>query len=144
MSEFKIALPGSDIHTSKLKDEVVNSLYPNPKIDATAQPPHAGIIFLNMANTNLIVAYDATYIFYKFPHNYGYVPTCIGNYIFNNGGVDRNGVLPFQYGGLGMVILDADATNINLKFLSFDLGSTPVTPFTMQVRFYVMSEPGYE
>jgi hypothetical protein len=81
---------------------------------------------------------------YSFPHNYGYIPTVIGTSEFDNGVQQVKGMLPVQIGAMGMVILDSDTTNVNLKYFSFDFGATPIPPFTLKIRFYVMAERGHE
>lgn len=145
MSEvFKLALPGNDALKASVSNEVVDSLYPNPKINTKANPPHTGIIRLHWVSSGVTVPYDQTNILYSFPHGYGYVPTVFGNYKFDNGSIIRRGTLPFQYGSLGIIVMDADDTNVYLKYFSYDLsvGLTAVPPFEMQVRFYVMAEQG--
>lgn len=140
---FKITLPNNDVRTSDLKDEVLNSLAPSPKINTQASPPHVGIIFLNWASSSLVIPRGTTQVLYSFPHGYNYVPTAIAVFAFDNGVNPQNGTLPFQYGALGIITIDTDALNVNLKYFSIDLGSTIIPPFTMQVRFYVMAERGY-
>lgn len=139
----RIVLPGSDIETARIQDIVVDNLYPSPKIDTIASPPHTGIIFLNWTDTTAI-ANDTTKLIYSFPHGYvGYIPTVFASYRFDNGSNILKGTLPFQYGALGNIIIDADEENINLKYYSTDfLGPTPIPVFTMQIRFYVMAEQG--
>lgn len=145
MSALKVALPGKDISSSDLQDFVLNSLAASPKINTKALPVHAGIIRVNWQSSNIAVALNTTRVLYSFPHGYNYVPTVFGVHHFDNGSFQTDGVLPFQYGGLGMLLIDADATNINLKYFSTDFSNTfPVTPFFMQVRFYVFAERGYE
>lgn len=141
---FKIALPGFDVRTSRVTEEVLDGLYANPKINTKASPPHLGIIRVNWATTGIIIPTDTTRILYSFPHNYGYVPTVFASYAFDNGTIRSNGTLPFQMGGIGIVTIDADLVNINLKYYSFDLASTAITPFLMNVKPYVMAEQGYE
>lgn len=143
MSKFKIALPGFDVHSSQVGEEALDSQYPNPKINAIANPPHVGIIDLDWVSTSITVPANSEKILYSFPHGYDYVPTCIGVYHFDNGTNPSSGILPFQYGALGLILLDADSININLKWVSFD-GGTTIPNFIMQVRFYVMAERGNE
>lgn len=139
LSFFKISLPGFDVHNSRISEEVVDSLYPNPKIDATANPKHAGIVYVNWTSTASITA-NSTRVIYTFPHGYNYVPSVFGTYHFDNGTNRVNGVMPLQIGAIGMLVLDADATNINLKY--FAINTSVVLAFTAQVRFYVFVERG--
>lgn len=140
---FKLALPGFDAQSARVWEEVLDNLYPSPKIDTTPVPPHAGIIFLNWADTTA-VPNNTTKLLYSFPHGYNHIPTVFASYSYDNGTIRLRGTLAFQNGALGMITIDADEENINLKYYSFDLASTAITPFIMQVRFYVMAEHGYE
>lgn len=145
MSIFKIALPGSNVRDSKLNEEAIDSLYPSPKVSTLAQPPHAGIIFLNWSSTTIALGQNTTKLLYSFPHGYNYIPTAIGNYRFDNGSTIQTGTLPFQYGGLGLINLETTRTAVNLQYVSFDLALspfTPIPPFLMRVRFYIMAERG--
>lgn len=144
MSErFAISLPGSDVFGAKLTDEVVDSLYPNPKVSTIASPPHAGIIFLNWSSS-LIIPERTTKLLYSFPHNYENLPTVLASYKFDAGSGIFYGTLPFQYGALGLILMDTDAVNVNLKYFSLDIASTTIPAFLMQIRFYVMAERGYQ
>ena len=138
---FSIALPGKDVYRGKVTDMVIDSRYPNPKIDTLGKPPHAGVIFLNWASS-IAVPETTIRLIYSFPHNYNFIPTVMASYDFDNGSARLKGTLPFQYGGLGIITIDADEKNINLKYYSTDFAATVVPPFTMQVRFYVMAEQG--
>jgi hypothetical protein len=140
---FRLALPGTDTDNAHIDQLAVDARYPNPKIDTLASPPHAGIIFINWTDTTPIAS-GTTKIIYSFPHNYSTIPTDFASYKFDNGSNILRGVLPFSNGVLGVIFLDADEKNINLKYLSTDVGTTVIPAFTMQVRFYVMSEHGYE
>lgn len=143
MSIFKISLPGTDVKNARIQDLVLSSLYPNPKIDTTASPPHAGIIFLNWQAVGLSQANNTTKLIYSFSHGYDYIPTAFAAYKFDNGSLVTDGVLPFQYGNLGEITIDTDPTNVNIKYQSIDLASTTVIPpFLMQIRFYVMADRG--
>lgn len=139
---FRLALPNKDVHRGRPEDMAVDSRYHNPKIDTQAVPAHAGLIFLDWRDT-AIIAYDTVRILYSFPHNYGRIPTVIASYKFDNGTVILKGTLPFQLGALGMIVMDADEVNINLKYYSFDFLGTNLPQFTMQIRYYVMAEQGY-
>lgn len=142
--KFVIALPGYRARGAGPSEVVLSSDYPNPKISVYASPPHAGVIFLNWHTAGLTVPVNTARVLCSFPHNYNFVPTVFGSYIFDDGSATkRQAILPLQYGGLGIILLDADEKNINLKFFSFD-GVTTIPEFTMQVRFYVMAEHGYE
>lgn len=144
MSIFKIALPGNDVKDASISQEVLDSQFPSPKVNTLAQPPHAGIIHLNWSSS-VAVPLGTTKLIYSFPHGYDYIPSCFASYSFDNGSVRNSGVLPFQYGAIGVILLDADIRNINLKYFSADLaGVTVVPPFLMQVRFYVFAERGHE
>lgn len=142
---FRLARLNEDVLRGKVDKMILDSRYPVPKIDTQATPPHAGIIFLNWADTTAIPN-DTVKLLTYFPHGYNKMPTVIGNYIFDNGSVRLKGVLPFQNGALGEIIIDSDEKNINLKYYSFDQGipATAITPFLMQVKFYVTAEHGYE
>lgn len=143
MSEvFRVALPNTDVRRAKVSEMVLDSRYPSPKIDTTARPPHAGIIFVNWNNTTTILNSGTTKLLYSFPHGYNKIPTAIASYTFDNGTVRPKGTLPFQVGALGIILIDADEVNINLKYFSTDLTSTPIPVFTMKVRFYVFAEHG--
>lgn len=138
---LRIALPGKDVKHGRVDEMAVDSRYSSPKIDTAAAPPHAGIIYLSWNNTAAI-ATGTTKLLYNFPHNYNFVPTVIATYKFDNGANVLRGTLPFQYGTLGVIVMEADETNVNLRYYSTDNGLIPA--FTMQVRFYVMAEHGYE
>lgn len=144
MSTFRIALPGNDVHTARIQDLAIDRRYPNPKIYTKANPPHTGIIFLNWASS-IGINFQTTKILHPFKHNYNYIPTVFASYKFDNGSQVLRGTLPFQYGALGIITMDADDTNINLKYYSTDaaIPATTIPPFTMQIRFYVMAESGY-
>lgn len=139
---YRMALPGFDVHRGKVEQMVADNRYPSPKIDTQATPPHAGIIFVNWTDTS-IIANNTTKLIYSFPHRYNQVPTVIASYKWDNGTIIQRGILPFQLGAIGMIIIDADLKNINLKYYSFDFLSINVPVFTMQVRFYVFAEAGY-
>lgn len=139
---LKLALPGTDAKKASVGQLVTDSIHPNPKIYTLATTPHAGIISLTW-NTTTARAYGSTLTIDTFTHNLGYIPTVFASYDWSNGTIERRGTLPFQYGALGMIVIDADTTNINLKYFSLDLpGTTAIPAFTMTVRYYVMVEPG--
>jgi len=139
---FKVSLPGKSVDTTKITDLVTSNLYPNPKVDTLASPPHVGTIFLNWTDT-VGPADFTTRLIYSFPHNYNTIPTVIASYKYDDGTILR-GVLGFQLGAIGMIVMDADDKNINLKFYSFNFLGNPITPFIMQIRFYVFAEHGFE
>lgn len=142
MRKFTLVLPGADVRNPTLSDIIVSEKYPNPKVLTTANPEHAGDIFVNW-QSSIALPDGAIQLIDLFPHGYDYVPTVIGTYKFDNGFGKIEGTLPFQYGALGIIVLDADATNINLKYYSLDLsGAVTIPPFTMTVRYYVMAERG--
>ncbi len=143
MNIFKLSLPNNDVKRARIQDVVLDSTYPNPKINTKADPPHAGTISLNWVDTTG-VPYATTKLLYSFAHGYNKMPTVFASYKYDTGLVVRRGTLPFQLGALGMISIDADAKNINLKYYSFDIFDTPIPPFIMQIRFYVMVEHGYE
>lgn len=140
---FVVAREGFDADTARVWETVVNDLYPNPKIDTTANPAHAGIIFLDWRNTTGILG-GITRILDSFPHNYGYTPSVFASYGFDNGTLRSGGTLPLQIGALGVIFIDADETNINLKYYSTDTAgpATPIPAFLLQARYYVMAERG--
>lgn len=144
MNVFKVALPNQDVKHARVQDLALDSLHPNPKISTVVSPLHTGIIFLNWVDTSAR-AYGSTLNIYYFSHGYDYVPTVFASYKFDNGSTIRKGMLPFSYGALGMIIIDADIKNINLKYYSLDLsGASAIPAFVMQIRFYVMSERGVD
>lgn len=144
MTEFRLALPGTDVHRGRPQDMVLDSRLDSPKIDTTASPPHAALIFLNW-NRTAGIPDDTTLLLYSFPHNYNQIPIVIAAYKFDNGSNVLKGVLPFQLGGQGIITMDADEENINLKYYSIDgnVSPTDILPFIMQLRYYVMAEAGY-
>lgn len=145
MNVVKIALPDTtDVHDAKLLDLVLSSQYPSPKINTKATPPHAGIIFLDWVSTTIVVTFPATKTIYSFPHGYSYIPVVIGSYDFFDGTTYRRGTLPFQYGALAMIVIEADKTNINFKYLAIQTDVVPQPAFTMRVKFYVLAERGRE
>lgn len=139
---FRVALPGVDVRKAQPQDLIVSSEYPNPKIYTLANPPHAGIVFLNW-NTTTGIAQGITKLIYPFPHSFTYTPTVFASYQTTNFG-GQGGTLPFQVGALGVLTIDADAKNINLKYFSVDPSVTPasIPQFTMQIKYYVMVERG--
>lgn len=143
MDIFKIALPGSNVHQANLGEEVLDSRYPSPKISMTASLPHAGIIFLNWATTGIIIPKFTVRLLYSFPHGYNHIPTVFQTYTYDNGTRVLHGMFRASL-GLGIMLMDTDDTNVNLKYISGDLGSNPIPPFIMKIRFYVMAERGYE
>lgn len=139
---IKVALPGFNTNTG-VGNLVTDSVHPNPKIYTFASPPHAGTIFLAWSTVGLTQANGTTKLIYSFAHHLDYVPTVFASHDFTNGVIERRGTLPFQYGALGMITIDADATNINVKYFSLDLAdTTPIPVFNMTIRYYVMVEPG--
>jgi hypothetical protein len=142
MNIFKISLPGQDVRGARLNEEVVDSIYPSPKVSTIASPPHAGIIHLNWSSS-IILPNPTVKNLYSFAHGYNQIPSTLAVFSFDNGTTKTNGILPFNYGALGLILIDADSTNVNLKYISFDLASTVIPVFIMQVRFYVFAERGY-
>lgn len=142
MNIFKIVLPNNDVKSAALQDTVVDSIYPNPKIDTAATPPHTGIININWASNGVVIPSATSKVLYSFPHGYNYAPLVIGAYRFDNGTRILQGVMPFFFGNIGLVLLDSDAKNVNVKYFSTD--DTAVIPnFIIQIRFYVTAERGY-
>lgn len=142
MSRFRLAQPGFSIYSSKPEQMVLDNLLDSPKVDTAPDPPHAGVIHLNWQDTTP-VPNDTTKDLWSFPHHFKQTPIVVASYQFDNGFVTPKGTLPFQNGALGMILMDADDQNVHLKYYSFDLFSSLVGPFTMQIRFNVMAEPGY-
>lgn len=140
---IRAALPGEDVLRGKVEKMALDSRFANPKVDTRAAPPHAGILFVNWQDTS-IVNNDDTKLLYSFPHGYPKAPTVFASYAFDNGSTQLNGTLPFQNGALGIMLMDSDDTNIYLKYYSIDFLGNNITPFTMQVRFYVMAEHGID
>lgn len=144
MTTFRVALPGNDLNRGKAVEMAVDARYANPKIDTQSNPPHAGILYLNWSSTAGIAAGTLRTI-YSFPHGYNSIPTAFATYKFDNGANILKGTLPFQFGALGVIIIDTDDKNVNIKYVSTDQTPSPLAigPFTMQIRFYVMAEHGY-
>lgn len=139
---FKVALPNNDVARARVQDLVIDNRYPNPKINVKANPPHTGIIFLAWNDTTA-VADQTTKLIHSFPHGYNSVPTVFASHKFDNGSTIRKGTLPFALGVLGIITIDADIKNVNVKFYSTNVFSNPMPAFTMQIRFYVMVETGF-
>lgn len=145
MSNRFIMVKQGDARNARLQDIIVSDEYTNPKIyTVPTVPAHAGNIFLNWASTTKSASLDTTLILDSFPHGFKYIPSVFGTFKFDNGTTQREGTLPFQFGSLAIITLDADATNINLKYYSLDAGipATTIPQFNMQIRYYVMVEPG--
>lgn len=140
---FRLALPGFDVHRGKIEQMILDSQYPSPKVDTQAVPTHAGLLFLDWQDITPI-NYDEVKTIFSFPHRLGRVPIVIASYKFDNGTVVLKGTLPFQLGAFGIITMDADEKNVNLKYYSFDIFGNNMPQFTMQIRFYVMAELGYE
>lgn len=140
---FRIALPDKNAERGKPDEMAVDSRYSNPKIDTQANPPHAGTIRLTWNDTTPI-GNGTTKLLYSFAHQYGYVPTVIASYRFDNGINVLKGTLPFQLGAFGVLTIDADEKNVNLKYYSVDTSGDPTPTFAMQIHYYVMAERGYE
>lgn len=140
MRKLVIAQPGFDADTARVWESVVHSLYPNPKIDTLPNPAHTGIIFVDWRRATGVDGGE-TILIDSFPHGYNYTPTVFATYLFND---DSAGTLPFQVGALGMLTIDSDEKNINVKYHSIDFifPTTPVEAFTMRLRYYVMAEHG--
>lgn len=142
---FKLMLPGFGFKDKTPAHSAVDSLLPSPKVDTAAQPPHVGIINLSWSDTTT-VPYDTVKTLYSFPHGYNKIPTVLGSFKLQviSSTNSPEGVLPLQLGALGMLGIDADEKNINLKYYSFDFGAQPMPVFTCKVHYYVMAEHGYE
>lgn len=140
---FRVALPNNDIR-AHLDSMAVDSRYASPKIDTLASPAHVGLISLNWNSSTIALPDTTIKLLYYFPHNYNYTPTVFASYKFDNGANILKGTLPFQNGSLGIILMDADTKNINLKYYSTDAGApaSNIPPFIMQIRFYVMAEQG--
>lgn len=145
MSIFKISLPGVDVHNSRIDQDVLNSLYPNPKINVLAQPPHAGVIFVDWVSTTITVPSGSPKTIYSFPHGYNYIPTALGTFDFDDGTVKGKGVLPLTV-TIGTVVsqieIETDSKNVNVKIYTDGSGAVPA--FKIKIRFYVFAERGYE
>lgn len=136
-----ILVKDGNVDNPDISNIIIDTAYPNPKIYTKANPPHAGIISVNWQSA-ISISQGTTRILDYFPHNLGYIPTVFGTFKFDTGLVIREGTLPFQYGGIGMIFIDADLDNINLKYHSTDIGAVVIPSFIMQVRYYVMVEAG--
>lgn len=146
MNNFKITLPGNSVHNSSLKEEVLDGLYANPKIDTRPTPPHAAIINLTWNDTTSFL-WPTIKTAYSFPHGYNYIPSVIGVFSYSSVLIpSEKGVLPFQPGDQDYtIIIDADLTNINIKLFNADNipPANNINPFTMKIRYYVFAERGY-
>jgi hypothetical protein len=140
---FRIALPDKDVRRGKITDMVIDDRYPSPKIDTLAQPPHAGIINVNWNDTTTIPS-GTVKLIHSFPHPYATAPTAFASYAFDNGLRRIKGTLPMSLGVIGILTIDTDDENVNLKYFSTDSGGSPIPAFTAQIRFYVMAEPGLD
>lgn len=142
---FRLVLPGGDAKRPRPKLIIVDRDMDVPKIDTSADPEHAGIIFLNWESTGITMPINTFRILDKFPHDLNQIPTVVASYKFENGSVSLKGTLPFQYGALGVITMDTDDENINLKYESFDanIPGTAIPPFLLQLHYYVMSNAGY-
>lgn len=142
MNRFTLVKPGADVNHAQITDYIISQDYPAPKISTVATPAHAGIIFVNWASS-IFLPLGTTRIIDSFPHGFSYVPTVFATFKFDNGSRKIEGALPLQIGAIGVIIVDADATNIYLKYYSIDLAGITIIPaFTLQARYYVMVERG--
>lgn len=144
MRILKLALPNHDVHSSSLKDQVLNSRYASPKIDTTANPPHAAIINLNWTDTTAFL-WPTIKTAYSFPHGYNYIPAVIGVFSYKSDTLSEKGVLPFHASDQDYsIVIEADQTNINIKLSNADRipPATAIKPFTIKIRYYVFAERG--
>jgi hypothetical protein len=142
MGMFKISKPGVDVQDASSSETILDNLRSSPKIDTTAIPPHAGVIELEWTTSGIIVPYGETRVLYSIPHGYDHLPTAIGLFTSVTQGAGR---LPFEIGAIGVLILDADSVNVNLKYFSSDLvGTTVIPPFSLTIRYYIFAERGHE
>lgn len=150
MSKIVIGLPDQDAKQASLDQQVINSLYPSPKINAEVFPPHAGLIDLSWSETTEAPLRGSVRTLYSFPHGYNYVPTVLSNFIldFLDGSPPFASMLPLLIGIGGdssvLILMDADLININLKVLGLFATTTIPGPFKMKIRFYVFAERGKE
>ena len=145
MNVFRVSVDGKSIKSKHLEDFVAHETYPFPKIDTSANPPHAGNISLNW-NDSTAIGFGITKIAYSFKHGYDYVPTVVATFNFQSStsSLQRRGTLPLQFGAIGIITMYADDTNIYLAYYSTDIsGVTAITPFLMRIRYYVFAERGY-
>src|SRR3954471_18535511 len=106
MIRFSIAQPGSSASDTRVMNKVVDSLYPSPKVNMKASPPHAGLIDLNWSSS-ISLPNQTTKTLYQIPHGYDYLPGAFAGFSFDNGSVKVSGTLPFSIGGIGLIIIDA-------------------------------------
>lgn len=142
MRTFRLVKPGARVRNARITDIIASTNYPAPKIWTKANPAHAGTIFVNW-QSSLIIPFGTVKLMDSLPHGLPYVPSVFATFKFDNGSIRREGTLPFQDAALGMITIDADIVNINLKFYSTDIsGITAVPAFTLTARYYVVVEPG--
>lgn len=140
--KFSLVKEGADVNHPRLTDFIISQDYPNPKIYTQGSPSHAGNIFVNW-QSSIFITQGSVRLIDSFAHGFAYVPSAFATFKFDNGSTKREGTLPFQYGAIGMITIDADATNVNIKYLSTDLAGITIIPaFTMQIRYYLMVERG--
>lgn len=135
MSNFKLST--TDIKSTKPSDYSVNRLYPNPKIKLRQNPPHIGIIRLDII-TSPVYGSGGIFTWYSFPHGYDYIPSVIGVFISGT----SSGILPVAFGAVGQIFIDADEKNVNIKFEDFGIGAVPLTEAHYRIRYYVFAEEG--
>lgn len=140
---FRLMLPGADVDRHRPDQAVIDRDLDSLKIDTEADPAHAGIIFLDWKDPAKIVPIDNTILLDSFKHDFNQTPIVVASYKFENGTVLLRGTLPFQLGALGLITMDTDEDNVNLKYYSTDFQGFVVPPFLMQLRYYVMANPGY-
>lgn len=142
MSQQFILSKAGNAAQARLKDIIVSSKYSSPKIYTLGNPPHAGNIFINWSSS-LAKAYGTTTLIDSFPHGFQYVPSVFATFNFQNSSNQLDGMMPFSYGAIGVITIDTDATNVNVKYFSTDLANTTVIPtFNMVIRYYLMVDPG--
>lgn len=149
MNSLKIALPNTkDVQDDRVEDLAISSQYPSPKIDTKANPPHAGIIFINWVSAGILVSRDTPRILYSFPHSYNYAPLAFASYEFTDGTVRSRGVLPFTctvaVGAHAEVTIESDKTNVYIKHVPLFTPAAAQQPFNIKIRFYVFAERGRE
>lgn len=143
MRKFRVALPGFNADRARSNELSVSDELPNPKIKLGEDPSHTAILFLDIAS-GPVYANGSITTWYSFKHGYDYIPTVMGVYVGSSSSSDIGGLLPFPVGALGEIFIDADETNINLRFASYDVTSAiPLPEILMRIRYFVMAEFGH-
>lgn len=119
MSDYglKISLPGYDVSTATPEQCSVHSGYTSPKIDTSqgdaldnTNPQHYGTVTVTFVNSP---PSGTDTVLFTIPHNYGYIPSFLGNATFIDGAVESGGLMPLYVTGSTLwFYMKADASNV--------------------------------